>query len=1217
MKVVRIASLALAFAFPFSTLSGEAFAAAAKKDAKPAAADPKKKEADKKASPASKEEVRKGPAKFKDMPKLEDLEREKIADQKRDESIESLKKIIPKIEDGSPQKAELLFQLSELYWEKSKYLYRKEMLKFQEDEKKIDEARNRGERVADAKEDHRESELYRSETMRLYETVLREYPSYERKDEVLFALGYNLYEIGKREQAVKRYEELIKSYPNSKFIGDGYVQLGNHYFDVANNLSKAKEMYEKAFQQKEPKIKSYALYKLAWCDFNAGEHEKALKKLQDVIEYVEKQEKRKDMTDLKTEALNDSVTMFVQLNRADDAIAYFKAKAGKKTQLKLITRMGYALYDAGHHENSIKTFRLLLTDNPVAEAAPDFQQQIIKGYEGLRQRDNVKAETKKMAELYRPGSSWWKANESKKEVLRNGFNVAEEAMRTVVTEYHQEAQKTKQAVTYRLAGDIYKQYVDAFATGDDEAFISDYAFNMKFYYAEILWALEEWEKAAKQYDELVAFKIPSRDTAKEISQEKYRQSAAYAAILAYNNLVKIERGQMVKSAVEGDKKIDEQKKKNTVEKQAKVVKRTVKELQEQPLTKWELALANSCDSYNKLFPNNQDEIEVRYQAAVLYYDRNHFVEAAQRFTEIIGKWPEDKRSADAADLTMSVLEEKEEWKQLNESSRAFLANKKLVSAKQNAEFAKRTAAIVEGSQYKYVDLIVYKKEKKVKEAAEMFLAFVAEFPKSENADRALTYSMLIFQEANELDKGIATAERVLKEYPGSNFELKNRYSLAKFYEKIADFEKSAAMYEDFIAAYDTWAGPKAVGYDNIKDLLKKEKEAREKEAKAAKAAPKKADPKAQAATAAAGTNARWAVGLIAAPPPKDREKLEAFKKEREELLKEAEKEDWVSAAQFNAGLWWEGLGKSDKAIAQYQRYIARFKDKKDVPDIALNLGLIYEKDKKYADALKTYDAFLTTYAKDARVKDITRFDIKYRQFLINKTLKNTAEMDRLAKEIVAGYAKLNAEDKKNDRAKLAFANSRFLLFEPTWNAYTGITFKNLKTLKNDLKAKTAKIQEIEKGYLEILQIGNGEYGIAALTRIGLAYGDFAQNFLDSPDPKGLDEDQLSMYRGELENRAFPLEEKALEGLEKALAKSYELSVYNEWTLLAQDKVNKYKPGLYGKVREVAYRGAEFFWEEGVDKGDFPTKSVPAPSKEGTPPPVKENTTAAATTAGEK
>jgi hypothetical protein len=110
----------------------------------------------------------------------------------------------------------------------------------------------------------------------------------------------------------------------------------------------------------------------------------------------------------------------------------------------------------------------------------------------------------------------------------------------------------------------------------------------------------------------------------------------------------------------------------------------------------------------------------------------------------------------------------------------------------------------------------------------------------------------------------------------------------------------------------------------------------------------------------------------------------------------------------------------------------------------------------------------------------------------------------------------------------------------------------------------------------VLAIGAGEYGIAAATRIGLAYADFAQNFLDSPDPRNLDEDQLSMYRSELENRAFPLEEKAIEAFEKALAKSYELSIYSEWTLLAQDKVNKYRPGAYSKVREVPFRGSETF-----------------------------------------
>ncbi|MDX2008852.1 MAG: tetratricopeptide repeat protein, partial [Myxococcaceae bacterium] len=379
---------------PFSTRILSASAAAllltsppvlaqAKKGAPPAKAAPAAKtdpkaaaEAAKKAAEAAKKpEERKGPAKLeaRETPKMEDMEKEAIADKKRDEQIESAKKIIPKIEDGNPQKSELLFQLAELYWEKSRYLYRKEMLKFFDQQKEADEKKNRGEKVSEPKEDHRESELYRSETMRLYETILREYPSYERKDEVLFNLAYNLYETGKRDGAVKRYEELLKSYPGSKFVPDTYVQLGNHYFDVANVLEKARSYFEKAFATPNPRIKSYALYKLAWCDFNAGEHEKALKKLQDTVELAEKQGKEKAATDLKNEALQDSIRMFTQLNRADDAIAYYKAKAGKKKQTSLITKLGFAMADAGHHDNAIKSFRYLLNDNPNAENAPDLQ----------------------------------------------------------------------------------------------------------------------------------------------------------------------------------------------------------------------------------------------------------------------------------------------------------------------------------------------------------------------------------------------------------------------------------------------------------------------------------------------------------------------------------------------------------------------------------------------------------------------------------------------------------------------------------------------------------------------------------------------------------------------------------------------------------------------------------------------------------------------------
>ena len=43
---------------------------------------------------------------------------------------------------------------------------------------------------------------------------------------------------------------------------------------------------------------------------------------------------------------------------------------------------------------------------------------------------------------------------------------------------------------------------------------------------------------------------------------------------------------------------------------------------------------------------------------------------------------------------------------------------------------------------------------------------------------------------------------------------------------------------------------------------------------------------------------------------------------------------WVADAQFNAGVWWEGAGEPQKAAAAYSAYISRFKDRKDVPQVA-------------------------------------------------------------------------------------------------------------------------------------------------------------------------------------------------------------------------------------------------------------------------------------------
>ena len=62
-----------------------------------------------------------GPSKSKFPIGSEDVARDALAEQKRDQEIEEIKRILPHLQEKAPQRADLYFQLAELYWEKSRY----------------------------------------------------------------------------------------------------------------------------------------------------------------------------------------------------------------------------------------------------------------------------------------------------------------------------------------------------------------------------------------------------------------------------------------------------------------------------------------------------------------------------------------------------------------------------------------------------------------------------------------------------------------------------------------------------------------------------------------------------------------------------------------------------------------------------------------------------------------------------------------------------------------------------------------------------------------------------------------------------------------------------------------------------------------------------------------------------------------------------------------
>jgi tetratricopeptide (TPR) repeat protein len=113
--------------------------------------------------------------------------------------------------------------------------------------------------------------------------------------------------------------------------------------------------------------------------------------------------------------------------------------------------------------------------------------------------------------------------------------------------------------------------------------------------------------------------------------------------------------------------------------------------------------------------------------------------------------------------------------------------------------------------------------------------------------------------------------------------------------------------------------------------------------------------------------------------------------------------------------------------------------------------------------------------------------------------------------------------------------------------------------------------ELEAGYTAVLAAGDAEYGLAALTRLGLVSARLAERVAEAPAPPGLDEDQQALFQGELASRyVLPLEARATAALEKAVAKAGELGLFGPWLEAALDQLEAYRPGSFPPPRLVSW-----------------------------------------------
>ena len=274
-------------------------------------------------------------------------------------------------------------------------------------------------------------------------------------------------------------------------------------------------------------------------------------------------------------------------------------------------------------------------------------------------------------------------------------------------------------------------------------------------------------------------------------------------------------------------------------------------------------------------------------------------------------------------------------------------------------------------------------------------------------------------------------------------------------------------------------------------------------------------------------------------------------------------------ALYNSALYNEALGDTEAAVGDFTDYIAL--EDVDVAEklaIRMRVAHLYRTNGMNDKAKAAFKSIYSDKAVFTSAFDkVMEARAHYGRLL--RAEGETKDMRSHFKDTVKMFEKKKGSMDTESRARFFAAEMRFDLLEPTFSSYDAVKMPtNTKKAKKALEKKTRGLADLEKKYIAVLELKQGEWGIAALYRIGTLYGSFADALNNAPCPKKLDEDQCQIYKFGLQDRAYPLIDKAVEAFSSARNKSYELGLYTDFTNESLVELSRLRPEEYPPNAEL-------------------------------------------------
>jgi tetratricopeptide (TPR) repeat protein len=988
--------------------------------------------------------------------------------------------------------------------------------------------------------------LWLKSALMTFRKITVKFPKYSRMDEVYFHISNTAKKLVEREKDPNRkkgwqqvmltyFKKLLQQFPKSKYVPDALLAYAEHSFNT-RQFGAALQLYKRITQYKRSPVRPYAIYKIGWVYLNLKQYHKAMGQFLKVLRL------KGTKLNLVNEARKDIVRTFAHVGKVDAALNFFRRPVigGPKNVKWMMVMLGDVYYGQGKNDEAIAIYTETLRQWPRDKDRCKWGLSLVDAAINIGNKDRQVKAIRTLGKISKSVTKQFgKKNPITKECRASSANI----MKMLATQWHSEAQKTKNFQTLDKAQYLYETYIKSFPDSPD-------VYIMTYYYADLLFMLGEmlpdkanWPKTAEAFNAVVKMKKPKKMSRKEYV--KRRNSAALAAVNCWMKHFNVS----AKKLTDKPKELKKKKKKCIKRKRRKCVKWKRPEIAKKPIPADRQKMIEAFNTYTKFVPKSEWLVKIKYNKALIYYNYNHFEKALPLFMDIATKHQEDEEPARYAALrVIAILKMKKRFGKMKRYIDEFIKSEKLMADmmfKSKMQEYKRNAMWEEAEKLKAA--------KKYKQAGELFEEIARTYPQDDRLDDIYWNAGICYEAARLIGRAVMMRKLLRAKRPKSDLAPKALYFIGGNYHALAFYEEAAQHYEQFAK-------------ENKKD----------------KDAPR---------ALKYAILFRWGTGNINKMMRDVEDFIKAYHNNRKHRDEAAEVHFWVHRIHEDR----EGKEAETKLISHLNQYLSRWArhgglDRR-VQALA-KLGKIYWErscKREMVDGM----CVKITYKRRKRRKKLAHKKKRVRYLPRERRMARAAK--KKFQKVVRLWGpkgpgarmagKTPAEKKARTQAALYWvAMSRFMLIDMQFEDYMKLDLprklnfnprypRKMKRAQKKFAAwaenKAKGLSRLRKRYEQVIVLKQAHWAIAATARIGMLFHNFARQLFDAPIPSHLRTDmEKNAYRDELQKYADPLLMKAKQGYFLCLKTAKQYNWFNEWSRLCEKEINDLEPEKFPLTMEL-------------------------------------------------